>query len=170
MQEALCWLFFGWSVRWCNGSTRLFGGLCHGSNPCRTANFKVLKHFHPSLFSQAALCSCSWDVALRRRLLTSNGPKLPSNRALNLLLSLSCLSPSSQRSGSTSCPANGCRPSCNPVLELKLPIRSMIAPLPDATQTVAKPKRGGVIRISGVLTRKASEPLLPLMAHRLLEN
>jgi hypothetical protein len=24
-------------VRWCNGSTRPFGGLCHGSNPCRTA-------------------------------------------------------------------------------------------------------------------------------------
>ncbi len=27
-------------VRWCNGSTRPFGGLCHGSNPCRTANPK----------------------------------------------------------------------------------------------------------------------------------
>ena len=26
-------------VRWCNGSTRPFGGFCHGSNPCRTANF-----------------------------------------------------------------------------------------------------------------------------------
>src|SRR2546423_7653530 len=25
-------------VRWCNGSTRPFGGFCHGSNPCRTAN------------------------------------------------------------------------------------------------------------------------------------
>src|SRR6266498_4769309 len=25
-------------VRWCNGSTRPFGGLCHGSNPCRTAS------------------------------------------------------------------------------------------------------------------------------------
>ena len=24
-------------VRWCNGSTRVFGALCHGSNPCRTA-------------------------------------------------------------------------------------------------------------------------------------
>ena len=26
-------------VRWCNGSTRPFGGFCHGSNPCRTATF-----------------------------------------------------------------------------------------------------------------------------------
>ncbi len=26
-------------VRWCNGSTRPFGGLCLGSNPSRTANF-----------------------------------------------------------------------------------------------------------------------------------
>ena len=26
-------------VRWCNGSTRVFGALCHGSNPCRTASF-----------------------------------------------------------------------------------------------------------------------------------
>jgi hypothetical protein len=25
-------------VRWCNGSTRPFGGFCHGSNPCRTAS------------------------------------------------------------------------------------------------------------------------------------
>src|SRR6478609_4223662 len=25
-------------VRWCNGSTTPFGGVCHGSNPCRTAN------------------------------------------------------------------------------------------------------------------------------------
>ena len=24
-------------VRWCNGSTTPFGGVCHGSNPCRTA-------------------------------------------------------------------------------------------------------------------------------------
>ena len=29
-------------VRWCNGSTRVFGALCHGSNPCRTASFPVL--------------------------------------------------------------------------------------------------------------------------------
>src|SRR5579862_8857606 len=31
------------SVRWCNGSTRPFGGFCHGSNPCRTANRKNSK-------------------------------------------------------------------------------------------------------------------------------
>ena len=28
-------------VRWCNGSTRPFGGFCHGSNPCRTAKSAV---------------------------------------------------------------------------------------------------------------------------------
>ncbi len=27
-------------VRWCNGSTTPFGGVCHGSNPCRTANYR----------------------------------------------------------------------------------------------------------------------------------
>jgi hypothetical protein len=26
------------SVRWCNGNTAPFGGVIHGSNPCRTAN------------------------------------------------------------------------------------------------------------------------------------
>ena len=26
-------------VRWCNGNTAPFGGVIHGSNPCRTANF-----------------------------------------------------------------------------------------------------------------------------------
>ena len=30
--------FFATSVRWCNGSTELFGGFSHGSNPCRTTN------------------------------------------------------------------------------------------------------------------------------------
>src|SRR5690349_21951430 len=30
-------------VRWCNGSTRVFGALCHGSNPCRTAIFPEIK-------------------------------------------------------------------------------------------------------------------------------
>src|SRR3569832_291318 len=34
----LAWSGF---VRWCNGSTRVFGALCHGSNPCRTANQRV---------------------------------------------------------------------------------------------------------------------------------
>ena len=29
----------GWFVRWCNGNTALFGGVIHGSNPCRTATF-----------------------------------------------------------------------------------------------------------------------------------
>ena len=33
-------------VRWCNGSTRPFGGLCHGSNPCRTANLIPLPRRH----------------------------------------------------------------------------------------------------------------------------
>ena len=31
--------FFATSVRWCNGSTELFGGFSHGSNPCRTTTF-----------------------------------------------------------------------------------------------------------------------------------
>lgn len=35
-------VFWPWLVRWCNGSTRPFGGFSHGSSPCRTAN--------PSLF------------------------------------------------------------------------------------------------------------------------
>ncbi len=30
-------------VRWCNGSTLPFGGICHGSNPCRTASFGKLQ-------------------------------------------------------------------------------------------------------------------------------
>ena len=30
--------YFAAACRWCNGSTRPFGGLCHGSNPCRTAS------------------------------------------------------------------------------------------------------------------------------------
>jgi len=29
---------FSQLVRWCNGSTLPFGGICHGSNPCRTAS------------------------------------------------------------------------------------------------------------------------------------
>jgi hypothetical protein len=28
----------GLLVRWCNGNTAPFGGVIHGSNPCRTAN------------------------------------------------------------------------------------------------------------------------------------
>ncbi len=28
-------------VRWCNGNTAPFGGVIHGSNPCRTANLKI---------------------------------------------------------------------------------------------------------------------------------
>jgi hypothetical protein len=36
-------------VRWCNGSTRVFGALCHGSNPCRTASFpKGNEHTEPT--------------------------------------------------------------------------------------------------------------------------
>ena len=31
--------FFATPVRWCNGSTELFGGFSHGSNPCRTTTF-----------------------------------------------------------------------------------------------------------------------------------
>src|SRR5271155_4475142 len=31
-------LVFVWFVRWCNGNTAPFGGVIHGSNPCRTAN------------------------------------------------------------------------------------------------------------------------------------
>ena len=29
------------NVRWCNGSTAVFGTACQGSNPCRTTNLKV---------------------------------------------------------------------------------------------------------------------------------
>ena len=29
---------YAWFVRWCNGNTAPFGGVIHGSNPCRTAN------------------------------------------------------------------------------------------------------------------------------------
>jgi hypothetical protein len=32
-RSVLLWARF---VRWCNGSTELFGGFSHGSNPCRT--------------------------------------------------------------------------------------------------------------------------------------
>jgi hypothetical protein len=28
-------------VRWCNGNTAPFGGVIHGSNPCRTATFSA---------------------------------------------------------------------------------------------------------------------------------
>ena len=32
--------FFATPVRWCNGSTELFGGFSHGSNPCRTTKLE----------------------------------------------------------------------------------------------------------------------------------
>ena len=31
-----------WFVRWCNGNTAPFGGVIHGSNPCRTATQFIL--------------------------------------------------------------------------------------------------------------------------------
>src|SRR5882724_9597621 len=34
-------LVLGRCVRWCNGSTMPFGGICHGSNPCRTATRRM---------------------------------------------------------------------------------------------------------------------------------
>jgi hypothetical protein len=44
--------FFALLVRWCNGNTAPFGGVIHGSNPCRTAKFRLFfqaqakgKHF-----------------------------------------------------------------------------------------------------------------------------
>src|ERR1041385_8185088 len=36
-------LVFSRRVRWCNGSTRVFGALCPGSNPGRTANCRKLQ-------------------------------------------------------------------------------------------------------------------------------
>src|SRR6267142_532437 len=41
LRAARCVAILEASVRWCNGSTRPFGGFCHGSNPCRTASFPV---------------------------------------------------------------------------------------------------------------------------------
>ena len=34
-------LTFRLLVRWCNGNTAPFGGVIHGSNPCRTTNFQT---------------------------------------------------------------------------------------------------------------------------------
>jgi hypothetical protein len=33
-------------VRWCNGNTAPFGGVIHGSNPCRTANSRTAIFFN----------------------------------------------------------------------------------------------------------------------------
>ena len=45
-------------VRWCNGNTAPFGGVIHGSNPCRTAN---LPDYPSSSTSQEPLTSRSGE-------------------------------------------------------------------------------------------------------------
>ena len=44
-------------VRWCNGNTAPFGGVIHGSNPCRTANFafRTLFQFVQLVFARNIL-------------------------------------------------------------------------------------------------------------------
>ena len=44
-------VFWWWLVRWCNGSTRPFGGFSHGSSPCRTANFSFRVSTQSRFFS-----------------------------------------------------------------------------------------------------------------------
>ena len=65
-------------VRWCNGNTAPFGGVIHGSNPCRTANLPAssdLREESPQsgvesaqLRSSSVICGLQrFLTALRRR-------------------------------------------------------------------------------------------------------
>src|SRR5512133_491955 len=69
-------------VRWCNGSTRVFGALCHGSNPCRTATFPPTRRPSRQQLLRAC-CYLSGDVFVALR--NSTGPSMPDGSAFSCL-------------------------------------------------------------------------------------
>ena len=58
-------LHFPRLVRWCNGSTRPFGGFGQGSNPCRTANFPFRSHHSKEAFQRPSPSHRSIGFLLR---------------------------------------------------------------------------------------------------------
>ncbi len=62
-------LVFTRFVRWCNGNTAPFGGVIHGSNPCRTAKI-------PKKLAKAAVAARNWMLAFAAGFPISCSPML----------------------------------------------------------------------------------------------
>ena len=73
-------------VLWCNGSTKVFGAFCRGSNPCGTAKLIL---FRKEFFLNAAVAQLgeqgTFNGSLIRKLISENSANLVNAKSKDML-------------------------------------------------------------------------------------